>query len=194
MVEINEKGNPESDVTENTSNVLYATWKKSIGSESEAQCAQELYKELQRFSLKVVYITLGANALYQFPELVDDIVTEAFLAEPRFKGNSEFSTWFFSIARRQCLDVQRRELRRREVALDAALELTVDAPDADKIIPAINLAEITGDLHEEEKELIELRLRGWSHSEIAKMSGRTHNSVRCRWRRLLKKLRAKHPL
>ncbi|MDR2752796.1 MAG: RNA polymerase sigma factor [Oscillospiraceae bacterium] len=61
------------------------------------------------------------------PEAAEDLAEEAFvellLHKGRFKGQSSFKTFLFSVARHKAIDFLRREQRRRTVPLEEIAEL-----------------------------------------------------------------------
>jgi RNA polymerase sigma-70 factor (ECF subfamily) len=55
-------------------------------------------------------------------EASQDIFIKAYRNLPKFKGDSQFSTWLYRITANHCLDVLRKRNRRKTYSLDALLE------------------------------------------------------------------------
>lgn len=176
---------------ERESDRLYDQYRQLKGTPEEWRGANELYAALSTYASKVVYIHLGRVD----DDLAAEIVSRAFIREPHFKGDSKFSTWFFQIARNVCVDHIRRETRRREVPLWDGIP--VPAPDDDnELFEAVadalaktRIAQLLELLTPAQRALAELRLSGLSHNDIAKMEGVEPDVIRCRWKRLIKRLR-----
>lgn len=55
-------------------------------------------------------------------EASQDIFIKVYRNLPKFKGDSQFSTWLYRITANHCLDVLRKRNRRKTFSLDALLE------------------------------------------------------------------------
>ena len=84
--------------------------------------------------------TIALNLL-EHPEEAEDLAQEIFLkchqALPKFRGDSSFSTWLYSIAWRKCLD-RKKELQRkgRKVCIDEGDDKSAEF---DSIHPETNI-------------------------------------------------------
>lgn len=70
---------------------------------------------------------LGDRDLAQ--DAAQDAIVNALKALDRFRGDSSFRTWLTRIALNAARSVGRRRTRRKEVALDAAINSPADTPD-----------------------------------------------------------------
>ena len=103
--------------------------------------------------------------------LADDICQEAFLRAFRFlrryRGQSKFSTWLFSIARNCARDEMRRAGRRRRTLDAYGSEASVSESDPSAAIEVREaLAELTPDLRECE---VLIDMFGMSYQEVSRI-------------------------
>jgi len=146
-----------------------------------------LIKSLEKYAKKIVWLTLHESR----PEIVNEAVQSVLARLADFRGESKFSTWVFSIIRRLCY----RELQRKITSKE-----TLFSDFKDYQVEALATYELDGDakmtldrlrktLSEDENDLIELKLRGYTHAEIAQKMATTTTTIDGRWRRLCEKLR-----
>ena len=97
----------------------------------EAFCAgeQEAFDELmQEFQQGLTYFLLGyVHSPETAEDLAEDTFVELLLHKGRFRGQSSFKTYLFSVARHKAIDYLRKEKRRPSVALDEVAERGDDA-------------------------------------------------------------------
>jgi RNA polymerase sigma-70 factor (ECF subfamily) len=60
-------------------------------------------------------------------EAAQDVFIKAYNNLPKFKGDSQFSTWLYRITANHCLDVLRKRNRRKTYSLDALIEAEGDS-------------------------------------------------------------------
>ena len=97
----------------------------------EAFCAGEqgAFDELMReFQQGLIFFLLGyVHSPETAEDLAEDTFVELLLHKGRFRGQSSFKTYLFSVARHKAIDHLRREKRRPAVALDDVAERSDDA-------------------------------------------------------------------
>ena len=152
----------------------------------EAFCAgeQNAFDELMReFQQSLVYFLLG---YVRSPETAEDLAEDTFVEllvhEGRFRGQSSFKTYLFSVARHKALDHLRREKRRPTVALDDLAERSDDAMGPEELFlageQAAGIAQAIQAIPPEYQEVLRLiyleRLR---YEEIALLMRKTRKQI-----------------
>lgn len=133
-----------------------------------------LYQSLVGGARAIVFGVLGHNE----PELSREIATRTLLRLRNFKGRSQFSTWFYRLARNEAIRFVTDNAPREE-QFDEAFE-----PEAP---PAVPLS-LPRSLRNTEVKLLKLVLRGESFERIGKILGCSKMAVSRRWAKLRKKL------
>ena len=142
----------------------------------EAFCAgdQSGFDQLMRdFQQSLVFFLLG---YVHSPETAEDLAEDAFVEllmhKGRFRGQSSFKTYLFSVARHKAIDFLRKERRRPTVALDDVAERSDDSMSPEELClageQAVQIAAAIRSIPEEYQEVLRLlyleRLR---YDEIA---------------------------
>jgi RNA polymerase sigma-70 factor (ECF subfamily) len=143
-------------------------------------------------------------------EKAEDVTSETFEAVLRnlgsYRAGTDFEAWLFTIAHRRVADVFRRRSRRREVALDEAVQMTdrggraalpgplpaVGGPE-EAVLAAERRAEVAGafrSLRADQQEVLALRvLGGLSATQVGEVLGKSEGAVRVAQHRALRSLR-----
>lgn len=166
---------------------------------AEYKSAPEEYREAARDTLiremyQNGYAIVSAKMRSVQPYIVSDAVAQATLNLDQFRGEAQFSTWFYKIVMNFCNQAIANGLNRREVSLDAIVEESGEEilGMSSEINPAsLDLEKILGGLDEAERQLVEMKMDGKTDKEIGKILGLTKDGVHTRWDRLKKKLAAK---
>lgn len=149
----------------------------------------ELYPQYQT---DVYYYLLG---LCHNQTTAEDLTSETFLAAiralPTFRGESSPKTWLFSIARYQWFAHLRKEKKEQSILERLELsEVTISPEDSvtmqavtDRILALLDLE------RPKVKEVVLLRLEGYSFYEIGEQVGISENSARVMDFRTRKKLK-----
>jgi RNA polymerase sigma-70 factor (ECF subfamily) len=124
------------------------------------------------------------------PELAEDLTQETFLQGWQhlgtFQGRASLRTWLHRIARREFLQVLRRQ--KTEASVEAMVE--VAAPDATAWIDTVELRDAIDRLPLEQREVVLLYyLEGYSSTEIARIVGAPVGTVCYRLGRARERLR-----
>jgi RNA polymerase sigma-70 factor (ECF subfamily) len=141
----------------------------------------------------------------------EDLLQETFLrvikGADSYQREAKFTTWLYTIARNQCVDLSRRMKLRRAASLDAQLA-GGDEKDGATLLevlpdgaPAVDRCAMGGELQgrlkaaidrlsEEQREVFLMReLCDMQFREIAEVTGVSENTVKSRMRYALEKLR-----
>jgi RNA polymerase sigma-70 factor, ECF subfamily len=140
-------------------------------------------------------------------ERAEDVTSETFEAVLRNLGSyrlgTDFEAWLFTIAHRRVAEVFRRRSRRREVALDEAVDparrggwpgpLPAMAGPEEAMLAAERRAEVAGAfrrLRADQQEVLALRvLGGLSATQVGEVLGKSEGAVRVAQHRALRSLR-----
>jgi len=140
-------------------------------------------------------------------EKAEDVTSETFEAVLRnlgsYRPGTDFEAWLFTIAHRRVADVFRRRSRRREVALDDAVDpaqrggrpgpLPAVAGPEEAVLAAERRAEVAGAfrrLRADQQEVLALRvLGGLSATQVGEVLGKSEGAVRVAQHRALCSLR-----
>ena len=143
-------------------------------------------------------------------EKAEDVTSETFEAVLRnlgaYRAGTDFEAWLFTIAHRRVADYFRRRARRREVALDEAVQPAgrggrpafpgplpaVGGPE-EAVLAAERRAEVAGAfrrLRSDQQEILALRvLGGLSATQVGEVLGKSEGAVRVAQHRALRSLR-----
>lgn len=150
---------------------------------------------VKKYDSRVYYICLEITKNTADAE---DAAQESFIKAygylGRFRGDSAFSTWMYSIARNSALDVIRR--RKETVNIDEQAELPGETLEFDPEGSAVSkesantLKKLILALPEDFRQVLILReIEGCQYSEIAEMLGIGEGTVKSRLSRARSKLR-----
>ena len=160
----------------------YRAWSEAPSPEAE----QRFFEQLKYDAGAISRTVLGEVS----EDLSHDIATAAFLKVGQFRGASQFSTWFYRLARNRCMDVLRARQRTKErVDDETSIELeefagTTADPDARLLFQSI-LEWLT----DEERELLLGKLHNEDEAALAELLNTPRENVKRRWFRLKEKLR-----
>lgn len=130
-------------------------------------------------------------------ELARDAAQDAFVnalrALHRFRGEASFRTWLLRIAVNAARTLARRRGRRREVVLDAAVDVACDAdPAAGIVLPseADRVAQALASLPEKQRLAVTLRVyQGLAYDEIGAIADCSAGAARVNYHLGIKRLR-----
>ena len=126
--------------------------------------------------------------------LAEDALQETFLKALRSPEKSihrgQEKSWLYQIAKHTCYDMLRKQ--RREMPQGTAEEFLCHIPEKDPGHP-LDFADMVSSLAKEDKEIVSLRIiGGFSHREIARMTGFSLHAEKKRYERAIQKLRREY--
>jgi RNA polymerase sigma-70 factor (ECF subfamily) len=165
---------------------------------------ERLYGALKRLAAIIIYEFYGRVD----EDLVQEIVTKAFGKLDSFRGESKFSTWFFSLAKNECrMALRRIRIERKIVSITTNYEEEGTGAETEestfnrsvrtaeeqsrRLNTSVDVQMLTGNLPEEQAKVVEQWLQGWTLEEIAAESNLPVGTVRSRWRLAKEKLAMK---
>lgn len=118
------------------------------------------------------------------PHLAEDVLQDTFvqllISNVRLAPGKE-QAWLYKVARNRCLDILKKNRKHNELPPDIPAE-----PDWNR-----TFIEMISPLTKQEQEIISLKfIGGFSHKEIADITGMTVAAAKKRYERAIKKLRA----
>ena len=162
-------------------NPAYEAWKSSTGREKEWNL-QNLTRLLERYARAICYERLPDH---DTGSINNEIVWRAIKQADKFKGDSQFSTWFYKIAVNECNRYLRRFKNRVEVDLPENLPGRPEAIDA-----RLDIIRILEMLEGEDHQLFRLLAEGESLRGVGQALGISHAAARKRWDKLRGKIHA----
>jgi len=125
-----------------------------------------------------------ALSILRSPQQAEDVVQETFVKLLTGKFSSptpgKEKAWLFKVARNLCFDI----LRKRTMELELMPEITAPAGENWEFI------ELISPLAQSEQEIVSLKfIGGFTHGEIAKITGTTVHASKKRYERAIRKLR-----
>lgn len=141
---------------------------------------ETLYRRHSEALFNYTFRTLG---LY---EVAEEIAQDVWLtvldkAESYSAGNSEFRTWLFTIARNRVIDHRRRRINQQHGDV-SELEIPARQLNQEEQLLLRQLLLALNDLPEQQRESFILLHEGFSHREIADITGVGSETVKSRLR------------
>ena len=136
----------------------------------------QFYGTLTRGAFGIIISVLGRKDT----ELAREIATSAVLNLASYRGESQFSTWFYRLARNRALNHIRGVERKHEVDLELGADL--EAPHF-----ALELR-LPKEFSETDNQFLGLILNGYTLREISKVFGISKSQADRRWQALRKRL------
>lgn len=128
----------------------------------------------------------------EFQDLVQEIISQLWMAYPKYDERYKFSTWMYRIALNTAISFFRREKRHKATfgALDTQLLRIADAPYDDPYDqPLAQLRQFINQMDRMNKALMLLYLEDKSYQEIADILGITVTNVGSKLNRIRQQLR-----
>lgn len=160
-----------------------------------ADLVRQYHKKVMGYCLSMLQNHTDAE------EAAQDVFIKAYNNLPKFKGDSQFSTWLYRITANHCLDVLRKRNRRKTYSLDALIEAEGDsihrhfstAAVADTQVENRDLTgKILSTLPSEYRTILTLReVDGLEYQEIADVLDCSLDAVKGRLSRARRQLQEK---
>lgn len=128
----------------------------------------------------------------EFQDLVQEIISQLWLAYPKYDARYKFSTWMYRIALNTAISFLRKESRRRETfgTIDSQLLHIADDPYDDPQDQQLALLrQMIGEMDRMNKALMLLYLEDKSYHEIADILGISVTNVGSKLNRIRQQLR-----
>lgn len=124
-----------------------------------------------------------ALSILRDPQMAEDVLQETFvrlISGIGWPDEGKEKAWLFRVARNLCFDILRKRIREME-----ATPVIAAPPDQNW-----EFLELISPLTETEKEIVSLKfIGGFSHKEIARITGTTVHATKKRYERAIQKLR-----
>jgi RNA polymerase sigma factor (sigma-70 family) len=160
---------------ENVAHLALLQAREARGDEWPEPETTALFRALKSGASRVVYSIFG----HREPELANEIASRCLLRLGAFKGRSQFSTWFYRVARNEAIRAVTEDRPREEQFED---HFEIEAPNR---LPVPLPRLVPGD-----ETLLRLVLSGESFECIGEVLGVSKMTVSRRWARLREKLGA----
>jgi RNA polymerase sigma-70 factor, ECF subfamily len=140
------------------------------------------------------YCSLRIHDAAEAEDVAIQVMTNAFAALPRFaEGSGHFRSWIFAIAHNEVVNVYRAQSRQKTSPLTEEIELIDPAPTPEQVSldsdDRQRLWRLLEGLPQRSREVVELRLSGFTGQEIASLLGISDGAVRQAQSRALDQLR-----
>ncbi|MDQ3963066.1 MAG: RNA polymerase sigma factor [Actinomycetota bacterium] len=137
---------------------------------------EELVRGSQADVWRLCFHLLGDRSLAE--DVAQDAFVRAYRFLSRYRGDSKFSTWLFSIVRNCCLDELRRLARRRNVAEAVRAEPTRATHESSV---RMEVSDALGELSVELREpVVLIDMFGESYKQAARILGVPEGTVKSR--------------
>ena len=145
---------------------------------------------LVRQNERVIYKVCSFYVSEEFPmaDLYQEVVCNLWLAYPKFRGESAFSTWIYRIALNTCISGMRKAKRRPQSIPIAELQDVLPGPK-DMSDDIKEMYRLIYQLKVLDRAIVLLWLEEKSYQEIADIAGLTVNNVATRLKRAKDKLK-----
>ena len=175
---------PPGEITPpiNAENQLYENWITG-NPEDRLKLEKELIVQLKRHAARVCWMVLRSNS----PDLIDEIAYNAILELDQFNGDSLFSTWFHARALHRCYNERRFQRYAKKLTAEK-LYPEQENSKRTQLDSRILVQKILAAAKDDERELLELKFKGYTFEEIAEILNVSKKAVNKKWHRLVRRL------
>lgn len=158
-------------------NIAYQEWKDAA---DKVQAWERFVPLLERMAYSICRQSMARFAK-DVPSTISNAIWRTYNSLDKFRGNSQFSTWFHKIVINECNRTLRKIQRMNEVALPTEADETFFVKsNPDKTLLA---RELLTRLDKETKNLVRMQAFGLSMKEIGESFGISEPAARKRWER-----------
>lgn len=133
---------------------------------------------------KVCFLYAGEE---EFEDYYQEVLFQLWRSLPKFRGESEISTWIYRISLNTCISFIRKDRKMKKVPLQQ--ELNFSNNDVESKMQIRELYYLINQLNKLEKAMILLWLDEKSYEEIAIITGLSRNNVAVKLSRIKEKLK-----
>lgn len=133
---------------------------------------------------KVCFLYAGEE---EFEDYYQEVLFQLWRSLPKFRGESEISTWIYRISLNTCISFIRKDRKMKKVPLQQ--ELNFSNNDVESKMQIRELYYLINQLNKLEKAMILLWLDEKSYEEIAAITGLSRNNVAVKLSRIKEKLK-----
>jgi RNA polymerase sigma-70 factor (ECF subfamily) len=144
----------------------------------------ELIEENRRLISKICLFY--SKSLYDRQDLFQEIVLQAWKGYPRFRHDSKFSTWLYTVSLNTALTYYKHQ-KKNPTGPVSHLEIP-ELPESENEQHRIMYAAID-ELNEIEKSIVLLYLDGYSYEEMENILGISNGALRVKMSRIKQKLK-----
>lgn len=133
---------------------------------------------------KVCFLYAGEE---EFEDYYQEVLFQLWRSLPKFRGESEISTWIYRISLNTCISFIRKDRKMKKVPLQQ--ELNFSNNDVESKMQIRELYYLINQLNKLEKAMILLWLDEKSYEEIVAITGLSRNNVAVKLSRIKEKLK-----
>lgn len=145
---------------------------------------EEIVTKYRSIIFKVCFLYAGEE---EFEDYYQEVLIQLWRSLPKFRGESEISTWIYRISLNTCITFIRRDSKMRKIPLSQELDFWNN--DVESKMQVRELYQLINQLNKLEKAMILLWLEEKSYEDIAAITGLSRSNVAVKLSRIKEKLK-----
>lgn len=145
---------------------------------------EEIVTKYKSIIVKVCFLYAGEE---EFDDYYQEVLIQLWRSLPKFRGESEISTWIYRISLNTCITFIRRDSKMRKIPLSQELDFWTN--DVESKMQVRELYQLINQLNKLEKAMILLWLEEKSYEDIAAITGLSRSNVAVKLSRIKEKLK-----
>lgn len=145
---------------------------------------EEIVTKYKSIIVKVCFLYAGEE---EFDDYYQEVLIQLWRSLPKFRGESEISTWIYRISLNTCITFIRRDSKMRKIPLSQELDFWTN--DVESKMQIRELYQLINQLNKLEKAMILLWLEEKSYEDIAAITGLSRSNVAVKLSRIKEKLK-----